>query len=119
MGEGTDHEERRAGGNDSTIPLHVFGAFTRQANRNDAPESQSFFDQSRDIRDLLLNQTFFPRVAVGVDLHDLLVCLGLDPLAFFRRQIRDSHDQISGNGVQSRGDHGQTNGFDFSCREQD
>lgn len=97
----------------SSVKDNVLGALARQTDGDDSPEAQGFLDHSRDIRDLLLDQAFIPRIAVRVNLHDLLVGLLLNALSIFRSKVGDAHNQIPRNRIQSRRNHSQTNRLDF------
>lgn len=116
IGEGsvqTHHEEGRSGRNSRAVVLDILGALTGQADGNDRPEAESLADQRAHVGHLLLHQTFLPRISIGVDLHDFIVSLLLDPLAVLGCQISDAHDQVSRDSVQSGRDHGDADGFDL------
>lgn len=95
----TYHEEGRSGRNSGAVVLDILGALAGQADGNDRPEAEGFADQRAHVGHLLLHQTLLPGVAVGVDLHDFIVGLLLDPLAVLGCQVCNAHDQVTGDSV--------------------
>ena len=114
----THHEESRSGRNGSAVVVDILGAHARQTDGNDGPESQNLLDQGGDVRDLLLKQAALPGVAVGIHGHDLVVGFLLNALAVFGGEVGDAHDEVSGDGVQTGGHHGQTDRFDLGWGNQ-
>lgn len=110
----TYHEECRSGGDNASIPLNILGALAGKADWDDSPESQNLLHQCRDVGNLLLNQAFIPGITIGIHFHDLVVRFLLDALAILGGQVGNAHDQITRNGVKTRGNHGQANRFHLS-----
>ena len=67
---GTHHEKSSASWNDRILPLNIFDALTREADGDDRPEAQGFFDESRDIGDIFFCKAFLPSVTIGIGFHD-------------------------------------------------
>ena len=109
------HVERCARGDRRAFPRDGLRAGARQTDGDHGPEAQGFFDEGRDVRAGFFLQAAFPAVAVGVFLLDLREGSALDFLPVLGREVRDAHDEITRDGVQTRRDHGETDGHDFGC----
>lgn len=109
----TNHIECRSCRNSGIAPLDIFHANSGQGDRDNHPESQYFLHKSGHVRDFLFHEALLPRITVGVHFHDLGVSALLDFLAVRGGEISHSHNEVSWNCVETRGDHGEADGFDL------
>ena len=110
------HVKGGAGGDDGAFVLDVFDADAREADGDDGPEAEGFFDEGGDVGDFFFDEAFFPGVAVGVDFHDFFVSTLLDGLALRGSEISDGHDDVPGNSVKASGYHCETNRFNLGWK---
>ena len=112
------HVEGRPRGYDRVVVADILDTGTRQADRDDSPEAEDLFHERGDIGNFLLVETLFPSFTGGwVDGHDLGVGLFLDFLPFRRGEEAERHDHVPRDGVDPRGNHGQTDGFKLGVVE--
>ena len=107
------HVECCSCGDNSVFILDVFDTGSWQANRDDSEESEDLSHESCDIWDLLFYEASFPGISIWVNFHDLFVSPLLNFLAVWRGEVGNSHDEVSWDGIEASGDHGQTYRFYF------
>ena len=108
LGLTTNHVKGSASRDSSVLPLDILDAFAWQADRNHGPEPKDLFNESGDVRDFLLDEAFFPCVAVGINGHDLVIGAILNVLTMGRREVGDAHDEVTRDGVEAGRYHCQT-----------
>jgi hypothetical protein len=112
------HVEGCPRGDDRVVVRDVLDARAGEADRDDGPEAQDLFDQGGDVGDFFFVQAFLPRFAWSrVYLHDGVVGFFLDFLTLRGGEVAQCHDHVTGDGVDARGHHGQTDGFEFRVVE--
>lgn len=99
------HVESCAGWDGGLLPYNVLDTDSGQANGNDGPVTEGFFDEGRDKGNLFLIEAFFPSIAIGVGFHDFLIRSFLNLLTVWGRKIANAHDNVSGDSVEPCGNH--------------
>ena len=100
------HVESTSSRNNSILIFDILDTSSWQANRDDGEKTQDFSHESSHVGYLFFDDAFLPGVAVGVDFHDFVVGALLDFLAVLGGEVGDAHDEVSGDGVETGGDHG-------------
>ena len=108
-----DHVECGAGWNRCAFPLDLLDTLPGQANRDDGPETEDFFDKGSDVWHFFFRETFLPCIAIRVDSHDFVVSTLLDLLAVGRGKVGDGHDEVSRDSIEAGGYHCQTDRLDL------
>ncbi len=77
------HEKCSTRWYDGITIVDVFCAGSWEADWDNGVKAEDFSDKSCYVRYLFFGEAFFPRVAVGVDSHDLFISSLLDVLAIW------------------------------------